>query len=500
MYILHIASELAPIAKVGGLGDVVYGLSKELIRQGHRVEILLPKYDCIDYNLLKNLKVCHRELWSFEGPYRYNNTIWSAEFEDLSILLIEPHHPHYFFTRGSIYNCPDDLERFLYFARASMEFLFKAGKTPDVLHLHDWPVAIAPVLQKQMYKALGLPPIKSILTLHNLEHQGCCLPKHLSLVGLRGEEYLTEDKLQDPANPLLINLLKGGIVYADAITTVSPSYEKEIKTSHGGHGLDKVLLAHQSKLKGILNGIDEDFWNPEKDRHLSFPFKAHPPFSSAALQEIDEQKKKNKKALQKRLGLEEKDVPLVACISRLVSQKSPALIAEAFRYALSLGGQAVVLGSPDSPEVKELFSSLLLTAAQSNSGAILLDYNEPLAHLIYAASDLLVVPSLFEPCGLTQMIALRYGTIPLVRKTGGLADTVFDIDFSTAPIHKRNGFVFKSATKEELRKALARAFLLWQEHPEKWLELRKQAMETDYSWKAAAKHYISLYENTPLCS
>ncbi|MBM3199221.1 MAG: glycogen synthase, partial [Chlamydiae bacterium] len=223
MHIVHVCSELAPIAKVGGLADVVYGLSKELIRLGHTVHILLPKYDCIDYSKLQNLQVFYRDLWSYEGPYRYHNTVWSAQVENLLLFLLEPHHPSYFFSRGVLYGCADDIDRFLYFSRAAMEFIYKANLQPDVLHLHDWPTAILPLLQKDMYLSLGHKRCKTVLTLHNLEYQGHCLPKNLSQTGLKGEHYLSPHALQDPVNPHLLNLLKGGILYADVLTTVSPS-------------------------------------------------------------------------------------------------------------------------------------------------------------------------------------------------------------------------------------------------------------------------------------
>lgn len=492
MHIVHIASELTPIAKVGGLGDVVYGLSKELIKQGATVQIILPKYDSIHYNLLKNLKVYYRDLWSYEGPYRYNNTIWSAEVEGLSVLLIEPHHPKYFFGRGTIYGCEDDMDRFLYFARAAMEFLFKSESRPDIIHLHDWQAAVCSVLYKDMYLDLGFHVTRFVFTIHNLEYQGKCSPRNLTQIGLRGEDYLLASRLQDPLESHLINLLKGGILYADAVTTVSPTYKKEILTEEEGKGLHSVLLQKETKITGILNGIDEDFWNPEIDGYLAHKFPAHPPFTKEKWSSIEEGKAANKERLRSLLGLEKTKAPLVACITRLVPQKGPVLIAHAFSHIIAKGAQCVILGSAYTEDIRELFAFLKSTC--SGQGAIILDYNEELSHVIYAGSDMLMVPSLFEPCGLTQMIAFRYGSVPIVRKTGGLRDTVFDIDNDSCPIAERNGFVFKKPEKKEFCETIDRALQCFEKDPKGWNELMKQGMKQDFSWKKAAKEYLSLYE------
>lgn len=493
MHIIHISSELAPIAKAGGLGDVVYGLAKELGRQGHTVQILIPKYDCIHYGLLKNLKIHYQDLWSYDGPYRYHNTIWSAEVDGLSILLLEPHHPEFFFNRGTIYGEGDDARRFLYFSRAAIEFLYKSGTCPDVLHVHDWPVAILPALQEEMYLPLGFKRAKTILTLHNLEHQGKCSPDTLSQIGLRAEDFLVPTKLQDPKEPTLINLLKGGIVYADHITTVSPSYEKEIKEEPGGHGLASTLLKYEQKLQGILNGIDEDFWNPETDPHLFKPFLAHPPFSKEAWEQVLNAKAHDKKAVKDLLGLTESPAPLVACITRLVPQKAPLLILQAFRHLIASGAQCVILGSTYSQELEEMFQELQEEAALTAEGAVILKYDEALSHRLYAGADMLMVPSLFEPCGLTQLIALRYGTLPIARRTGGLQDTVVDVDDASLAWQQRNGFLFDEAEINSFTQSLDRALALFRKKPKKWQELMQHGMSSDFSWKAAAQEYLRLY-------
>jgi starch synthase len=478
MHIIHIGSELAPIAKVGGLADVIYGLAKATAKQGHTVEIILPKYDSIDYSLLKNLKPEFRELWSYEGPYRYHNTIWSAELENLKILLLESHHPAYFFSRGDIYGFPDDIDRFVYFSRAVLEYLFKSGKNPDILHLHDWPVSLAAPLYKEMYIPLGFRTKGVVLTIHNLQHQGKCSPSNVTKAGLRGEDYLTEEKMGDPLLPTHLNLLKGGIVYSDFVTTVSPTYEKEIKTQDGGFGLDTLLIKYQKKLKGILNGIDYDYWNPATDKHIS-------PYST---QNVLQGKKENKLKVRKKFGLKESKGPLVCAISRLVPQKGPALIIYALKKTVEKGGQFILLGTAPDPNIDVAFKNLQQELIPNKDVIIHLDYNETLAHLTYAASDMIIIPSLFEPCGLTQMIALRYGTLPIVRKTGGLADTVIDIDHDHG-----NGFVFDFPDIKGVDWALDRAFNFYKKGIH--LNLIEQSMQVDFSWNRSADEYMNIYEN-----
>jgi starch synthase len=494
MHIIHVASELNPIAKVGGLADVVYGLSKQLVKSGHSVEIILPKYDTIDYNILKKLKVEFRELWSYEGPYLFNNTFWSAELENLKIILLETHHPNYYYNRGVIYGCADDNDRFIYFARATMEYLYKSGKRPDILHLHDWPTAIMAPLYKEMYIPLGLHIGGIVLTIHNLEHQGKCAPFNLTKAGLQGENYLTPDTMQDPYIKQNINLLKGGIIYADAITTVSPTYEQEIKTTAGGCGLDKTLNKYSSKIKGILNGIDEDFWNPAIDSHLIETFETHKHDSVEKMQAVLNAKEKNRNQIRMQHGLRLENTPLVISITRLVPQKGPELIRHAILRTLEKEGQFILLGSAPDPDTYNHFIEIKNSHPKRHNLVLCFDKDEAFAHLLFAAADMIIVPSLFEPCGLTQMIALRYGTVPIVRATGGLSDTVFDIDTSDRPRNKRNGYTFNFPDAEGVNWALDRALKCFEEDKQKWHTLMQQGMNYDFSWAHETPAYISIYK------
>lgn len=492
MYIVHIASELTPVAKVGGLADVLQGLSKELCRLGHQVEIIIPKYDCLHDEHLKNLKI-QQKVTSFDGPYSVENTIWSADVDGLKVLLIEPHHTENFFNRDMIYGCPDDIDRFTYFSRAAMEYLFKSGKQPDVLHVHDWPTAIVPVLYKDMYMQLGFHVGGIVLTMHNMQHQGKCLPHHLNRTGLKGENYLTRDKMQDPEATQDINLLKGAIVYADKITTVSPTYEKEILTVEGAFGLHHTLHEHRKKLKGILNGIDVEYWDPKKDPHLSKTYG----INGKNISSVIASKKENKKRLKAQLGLAESDAPLIATIARLVPQKSPELIKQALFLTLESQGQFILLGNSPIPAIHNEFDALQTDLKNNKNASIQMDKDEALAHQIYASADMFIIPSQFEPCGLTQLIALRYGTVPIARMTGGLCDTVFDIDTSDRPLKKRNGFTFDRADFDAMSTALKRAIECYKKQPEMWQSLMMNGMRQDVSWKQPAQEYLALYQELP---
>ena len=465
MHIIHIASELAPIAKVGGLADVVFGLARETQKKGHTVEILIPKYDCLDYTSLQNLKPEFRELWSFDGPYRYHNTIWSAKVQELNVLLLEPHHPGYYFSRGSIYGFPDDVDRFIYFSRAALEYLFKSGKKPDIIHIHDWPTAVSAPLYKEMYIPLGFKTKGIVMTIHNLQHQGKCSPQNLTKAGLRGEDYLTPAKMQDPFLPSNLNLLKGGIEYSDFITTVSPTYEKEIKTVEGGCGLHMLLAKHSNKLKEILNGIDFEYWNPATDPLLPSKYDI----------KTVQNKHQNKVELRKKFGLKDSKGPLVCAISRLVPQKGPELMAYGLKKTVEKEGQFVLLGSPATPEMAVQFQTLQKEFSKNKNALIHLEYDESLAHLTYAASDMILIPSIFEPCGVSQIIGLRYGCVPLVRFTGGLADSVFDIQTSKKPESERNGFVFDFPDTSGVDWALDRSLKYYQDAA-KWAKIVEQGM------------------------
>lgn len=488
MYIVHLTSELSPIAKVGGLGDVTAGLSKALTKEGERVEVILPFYDHIDKKKLSNLKVDFEDLISYCNMEECKNTVWSAEMDGISLLLIKPQND--FFKRGTIYGAEDDNHRFTYFTKTALDYLLKANKHPDVLHLHDWLTGLAAPLYYEVYKSLGLK-VKGVMTsIHNMKYQGACSPEVLSGLGLKLDHLHTQDKLQDHKKPERINLLKGALVYSDSLTTVSPSYAEEIKGKEG-FGLGPLLQEKSGKLRGILNGIDTSYWNPETDPFLNENY----PAKLISHDTLQDTKYINRKALAKILKIDYDPNPLFTCITRLVKQKGPELIRFGLEYVLQKGGQFVLLGSTPESDVKEEFFALAEEYQDNPHVHFHFTFDEKLAHLTFASADCILVPSLFEPCGLTQMIALRYGTIPIVHKVGGLKDTIFDIDHNDYPLNERNGYTFDFPSNDSLRWSIDRAFEHLRNDPKKWEQMLRNGFDRDWSWKLPALEYLEIYKS-----
>ena len=476
MRIVHLAAEFAPIAKAGGLGEVMVGLSRELTRAGNFVEIIIPKHDFIDTQKLPDIKI---EVPNFKC-LEYANAMWSARVEECSLHLLEARHPAGYFHRGKIYGCQDDIARFIYFSRAALEYLRIKNEPIDILHLHDWHVSLCAPLVKDLFKDLKIKSV--VLSIHNVEYQGKCAPSDLDAIGVNGSAYLTKDRLQDdnPKYPKSINLLKGGIIYSDAIVPVSPTYAKEILIPEYGFKLDTTLRKMESKITGILNGIDTTIWDPANDPSIAAKYSS-------------ESANKAKQINREKFKLDQKKRPWIGAVTRLVPQKGPELLEEALKKTIELGGCFLLLGSSPVPQIQEQFDLLKEQYKDHPQVFLQYEYNETLAHLIYAALDLLIVPSHFEPCGLTQLIAMRYGTVPIVRSTGGLKDTVFDCEDPKVPIAQRNGFSFQEPTSESMNVTLERAFKLFKSEPATFQGLIRKGMQSDFSWKKPAQEYMKLY-------
>ncbi len=471
MKIVHVAVEMAPLAKVGGLGDMVGGLCKDLAKLREDVEVILP-----NYSFLKTRKLpieCHSFKYLQDGKL---NRVCLTKLDNLSVALID-HKKKDYFHRPNIYGYSDDAERFVYFSCAALEYLLEKKETIDILHVHDWHTSICAVLYKEVFEKKGLKIKKIVLNIHNVEYQGICCPGLLDIIGLESKKHLTNG---------CVNLLKEGIIHSDAIIAVSPTYAKEILTKENGYGLEGVLKANEKKILGILNGIDYTVWNPKTDKNIFFRYSP-----KDRVEKIMKIKAKNKKALRKELGLEIEDKPLICSVGRLVYQKGPELIEHAINSSVKHDAQFVLLGSTHIEELQKKFSNLESKYKKHKDISINFTYDEKLAHQIYASSDFIIIPSLFEPCGLTQMIALSYGTIPIVRKTGGLADTIFDVDEKNKT---KNGFTFYGFNKKELDEALERALRYWNQNGVKLQKLIKSAVSSNHSLSSVAKEYLGVYK------
>ncbi len=485
MYIVQIASECAPVIKAGGLGDVVYGLSRELENQGHTVELILPKYDCMRYDHIWGLHDAYTNLWVPWFGGAIHTSVYCGWVHGRLCFFIEPHSSDAFFNRGCYYGCNDDNMRFAFFSKAALEFLQQSNKRPDVLHCHDWQTGLVPVMLFETYKYdMGLQRV--CYTIHNFKHQGIGGASTLWATGLNNESYFFQgDRLQDDFNPFAINFMKAGIVYSSAVTTVSPQHAWEARYTEVGCGLGHTLHLHQDKFTGVLNGIDLDFWSPESDRYIPHHY------------DIDTfaDKAKNKQALRDRLLLQDTDKPIIAYIGRLDGQKGVHLVHHAIYYALQNGAQFVLLGSATEASINDHFHHEKDFLNDNPDVHLELGFNEELSHLIYAGADMIVVPSNYEPCGLTQMIGLRYGTVPVVRGVGGLVNTVFDWDYDQDhPPEKRNGYVFYQSDYTAFESAMERALKLWYNEPKLFRQLAIQGMEYNYSWDDPAAEYIKIYD------
>ncbi|MGC9967741.1 MAG: glycogen synthase GlgA [Syntrophobacteraceae bacterium] len=486
MYIVQIASECAPAAKVGGLGDVVFGLSRELQIRGNHVEVILPKYDCMRYDQIWGLTRVLHDLWVpwYRGAIRCS--VWYGEVHGVRCFFIEPHSQDNFFNRGGFYGYLDEVKRFTFFSKAALEFLLKSNRRPDIIHCHDWQTGILPVLLFEVYKFAGMWNQRVCYTVHNFKHQGITGQDVLTATGLNRPEYfMHHDRLRDEFNPNAVNLMKGGIVYSNFVTTVSPQHAWEARCTDQAFGLGRTLQTHQAKFDGVLNGIDYDVWNPETDRYIPVRYNI----------ETLQEKYRNKEALRDRLLLRKVFKPIIAYIGRLDAQKGLHLIRHTLYFCLQHNvAQIVLLGSSPEPSINAYFWQLKRQLNDNPDCHLEIGYSEELSHLIYAGADMLIMPSVFEPCGLPQMIGLKYGTVPIVRAVGGLVNTVFDRDHSDKPPHERNGYVFHQADNSAVESALQRAVGLWYSYPDEFRKVMLNGMRYDNSWSHPGAKYLSIYE------
>jgi starch synthase len=490
------ASEVVGFAKTGGLADVAGSLPRALTH--HRIDcaVLLPFYQCI-----RSAKV---PVERFGSPFSVpigNRTVWGNLWRttlpgsDVPAYLVEQNEYFdrddptegrglYQFTLpgGQKRDYPDNCERFVFFCRALLEAIKQLGQPPDILHLNDWQTGLAPVYLRELYaREPGYGGIRTVFTIHNLTYQGVFWHWDMLLTGLDWKLFNYQE-LEFHGH---LNFLKAGIVFADVITTVSPTYAKEIQTPYYGAGLEGVLKERKEQLFGIVNGVDYRVWNPATDPYLAAKFDA----ASAA-----ERKPICKKALQRRVALPERaDVPVLGMIARLVDQKGWDLIGKAAEALLERDIQFVVLGEGDAAYHRMLGS---LRSRYPSKIAVAFAFDEALAHQIEAGADIYLMPSLFEPAGLNQLYSLKYGTVPVVRSTGGLADTIADCTPEALAAGKATGFSFLAYTPSAFLAAVDRAIAMYRQSPDHWRQLMQTGMQQDWSWDRIALEYQKVYELT----
>ncbi|MED3791627.1 glycogen synthase GlgA [Niallia alba] len=472
MRVLFAVSECVPFIKSGGLADVAGSLPKELKKQGTDVAVIMPKYQDIPAHLLANIKKrCY-----FFVPIGWRNQycgIEELEVDGITFYFIDN---EWYFKRSGLYGYGDDGERFAFFNRAVLESLPYLADYPDIIHCHDWHTAMIPFLLNVDYKwKKEYSNIKTVFTIHNLQFQGILPREVLGDLFNLNDYYFTADNLEFYGN---VNLMKGGLIATDKITTVSPTYKNEIQTEYYGEKLNNVLKQRESDLYGIINGIDEETYNPETDPGITANY------TVASL----EKKQENKKFIQQKFGLkEDPEVPIICMITRLTSQKGLELVRHVFHEIMEEDVQFLVLGTGD-PEFENFFREMEYTYSDKCKAYI--GFDENLAHQIYAGADLFLMPSKFEPCGLGQLIALRYGNIPIVRETGGLNDTVFSYNELT---EEGNGFSFTNFNAHDMLFTIRRGIGFYKEDKEVWHKLMKNAMSMDNSWAQSAFKYNQLY-------
>ena len=476
MKILFAASEGAPYIKTGGLGDVAYALPRALAQAGHEVKIILPLYGMIKQNK------AHMEVLTFVGA-THTALGWRSQYAGI-YREGEGHNPEYLFVDNAyyfarsggyaVYGDYDDGERFAFFSRAILEAIQVMGYKPDVIHCNDWQTALVPVFLRTFYPTLG--DIRTVYTIHNVEYQGK-MPRDFAFDVLG----LWEEELHALLHDGGINLMKGGIVTADAVTTVSETYARELLTEYYAHGLHFILRDCRDKLSGIVNGIDMALFDPATDPALFRNYGG----TAVGLKD----KARNKLFLQEELGLRpEANVPLVAMVGRLVSHKGLDLVEHVVDDLMATGIQLVILGTGE-----RRFEEMARQTAERYPGRVAAEilFDSKLASRIYAGADLFLMPSKSEPCGLAQMVAMRYGALPIVRETGGLKDTVPAYDPTDG---RGRGFTFVDYNAHEMLYATERAVALYHNDRKAFETLQKRNMKTNFGWSASVKKYERLYK------
>ena len=474
--ILFAASEAVPFIKTGGLADVTGSLPKYFDRSRYDVRVIIPKYLCMDENLKSQLKFrCH--FYVHLSWRRQYVGIFEAKQDGITYYFVDN---EFYFAGDKLYNeLYQDIEKFAFFSKAVIEALPYLDFCPDIIHCHDWQTGLIPVFLRTLYgDERYYSGIKTVFSIHNLQFQGRWnLEAVMDITGLP-EQIFTCDKLESYGEA---NYLKGGVVYADAITTVSDTYAYEITTEQGGEGLDGLLRARKDSLYGILNGLDYQEYNPQKDPYISYHF---------GTDDFYKGKKENKKALQRELGLpEQEDALLLGMVSRMTNQKGFDLVAYIMDELLSTENVQIAVLGTGQQEYQDMFC--YFAGKYPDKIKVHIGYSEEKAHRIYASCDAFLMPSLFEPCGLSQLMSLRYGTVPIVRETGGLKDTV---EAYNEYEHTGTGFSFANYNAHEMLGVIRYAISVYQKNRNEWDQIALRGMKKDFSWNTSARKYEALYD------
>ena len=475
--VLFVASEAIPYMKTGGLADVVGSLPRYYDKEKYDVRIILPKYACMDPEIMRKLRfVCH--FYVHLNWRKQYAGIFEAEYQGIHYYFVD--NEYYFAGSQPYHNIYEDVEKFAYFSKAVLQALPYIDFAPDIIHCHDWQTGLVPVfLKTQFGDDHYYAGIRTVYSIHNMKFQGRWqLKAVMDITGLP-EQIFNDRELEAYGEA---NYLKGGIVYSDVVTTVSPTYAHDITTAEGGEGLGGLMYARRDFLYGIVNGIDYQEYNPQTDPYIAKQFNEEQMLSG---------KKANKEALQKEMGLPvDPDVLLIGMVSRMTDQKGFDLVSYMMDEILStLNVQIVVLGTGEDryQDMFRFFQNKYPDRLCAHIG-----YSEERAHRIYASCDAFLMPSLFEPCGLSQMMAMRYATVPIVRETGGLKDTV---EAYNEYEHTGTGFSFANYNAHEMLAVIKYALDIFQNRKSEWNDIMKRDMESDFSWNASAEQYEKIYDS-----
>jgi starch synthase len=485
--ILFVTSEVVPFVKTGGLADVSSALPQKLQELGHQIRIVVPKYGAIDERKYKihevvRLKDLTTKIGNKEVTFSLRSSFLVGSKVRVQIYFLD--NEEYFGSRPSLYedplsgkDYPDNDERFILLAKSVFELIQKLGWVPDIIHCNDWQTGLVPAYLKTMFNDdPQFADIKTLFTIHNLSFQGVFGKQTFDKTGLPKEFNKEKGILHEGK----VNYMKSALLFSDMINTVSETYAKEIcRIPEVSFGLNKVLSKRQEDLYGIVNGIDVSIWNPEKDKLIAKKY---------SIKKLED-KEENKKELLDKFGLDYKEgVPVIGIISRLYDTKGMDLIQKAFKELMKMDVQIVLLGTGDK-KYHKFFEGVLMKHQDKYSH--LLGFDDELAHLIEAGADMLLMPSKFEPCGLNQMYSLVYGTVPIVRLTGGLADTVENFNPTD---ETGNGFVFEKYDADEMMKTIKAAISIYKNDQKTWNKIQKAGMKCNFSWLNSSKNYVELYK------